>query len=137
MQTLRFIHDKSGLIIGDQIIRANTPLSRIRGLLGKRDLEEGAGVWLQPSSGVHTFGMQFAIDVMGLNQELRVVRIWAHLRPHRMTSIDFRVKSVVELAAGMVEAHRIQLGDHLRIAWNMPLPSPQCPKKASFPGCWF
>lgn len=119
MQILCLIHEKSGSIIGDQIVCANTPLLRLVGLLGKKKLPVGAGVWLQPSSGVHTFGMRFAIDVLGLDAELRVVRLWANLPPQRITSVDFRVKSVVELAQGTIEAHRIVIHDQVKLLHNL------------------
>ena len=104
MHTLRLLHESDGRLIGNRILCAHTPLLRLAGLLGTKELLEGEGVWLQPSSGVHTIGMRFAIDVLGLDEQLRVVKLWANLRPQRITSVDFRVKSVVELASGSIQA---------------------------------
>ena len=136
MQTLRLVHEQSGKTIGSQIICADTPLLRLAGLLGKKELSEGAGVWLQPSSGVHTFGMRFAIDVLGLDEQLRVVRLWANLPPQRITSVDFRVRSVVELVHGAIEAHGIQLQDRLTLLPNS-CESPQSDVKRVVPPRWF
>ena len=66
-------------VIGSQIEIANTSLSRMFGLLGRRGLSTGEGLWIKPSSGVHTFGMMFAIDVIGLDKNLRVVKLWPRL----------------------------------------------------------
>lgn len=115
MQNFRLTHDKTGRIIGNDIISANTPLLRLVGLLGKKELPAGAGVWLQPSRGVHTFGMRFAIDVLGLDAHLRVVRLWPNLAPHKMTAIDLRVTSVVELARGTIDAHQILVDDQVTL----------------------
>ena len=114
MQTFRLTIEQTGKVIGSHVVCADTSLSRLVGLLGKTELEQGAGVWLQPSSGVHTLGMRFAIDVLGLDEHLRVVRLWAGLQPWRFTCIDLRVRSVVELAQGSIEAHRIAVDDRLK-----------------------
>src|SRR5450756_2552926 len=102
-------------VIGTQIRVADTSLSRIVGLLGKRGLDAGEGLWIRPSSGVHTFGMKFPIDVLGLDKNLKVIQLWPRLVPWRMTSIRFRLRSVVELSAGQIEQCRVQLGDSLKI----------------------
>ena len=115
MQIFHLIHEKDGRIIGDRIVSANTRISRLVGLLGQRMLPIGAGIWLQPCSGVHTFCMRFAIDVLGLDAQLRVVRFWANLPPQRLTALDFRVKSVVELAQGTIDAHQILVGDQVQL----------------------
>ncbi len=69
-----------------------------------------------PSSGVHTLGMMFSIDVIGLDKELRVVKLWPRLVPFRVTSVSLKVRSVVELEAGRIEACQVQLGDLLQIS---------------------
>ena len=64
------------------------------GLLGKRGLNAGEGLWIKPSSGVHTLGMMFGIDVIGLDKELRVVKLWPRLVPFRVTSVSLKIRSV-------------------------------------------
>lgn len=136
MQILQLVHAQSNRVIGERIVCANTPRMRLIGLLGKSKLPEGEGVWLQPSSGVHTFGMRFAIDVLGLNQELRVVRLWPRLRPQRITAVDFKVRSAVELAPGTIEEHGIQLGDQLRFASHPQQPAQVDARRPNLPSYW-
>jgi len=102
-------------IIGDEIEVADGSFTRMRGLLGRTALEPGGGLWIRPSSGVHTIGMKFSIDVVGLDKTLRVVRIWPRLVPFRLTSISFRVTSVLELPAGQIDSSSIRVGDQLSI----------------------
>jgi uncharacterized membrane protein (UPF0127 family) len=102
-------------VIGSQIEVANTSLSRMFGLLGRRGLNAGEGLWIKPSSGVHTFGMMFPIDVIGLDKNLRVVKLWPRLVPFRVTSVNFKVSSVIELGAGQISECGVQLGDQLRV----------------------
>jgi len=61
-------------------------------------------------------GMLFSIDVVGLDKAMRVVKVWRRLRPFRMTSVSFRIKNVLELPAGQIDACRIECGDQLEIA---------------------
>lgn len=105
-----------GTVIGDRVEVADTSLSRMVGLLGRRGLNAGGGLWIMPSSGVHTLGMMFSIDVIGLDKELRVVKLWPRLVPFRVTSVSLKVRSVVELEAGRIEACQVQLGDLLQIS---------------------
>jgi uncharacterized membrane protein (UPF0127 family) len=104
--------------IGSKIALANTFTSRLFGLLGKRCLEPGSGILIRPSSGIHTFGMSFPIDVVALDKSLRVVEVWHSLAPFRFAGLSLKTRSVLELAAGQIEAGGIQPGDQLEIAMN-------------------
>ncbi len=110
MKFVTIVNKTTGIEVGDSIGCAETSLTRLVGLLGKRSLPSGEGVWIRPSSGVHTFGMRFAIDVVGLDKEMRVVKLWTDVRPNRVTSIRRKVQSVIELAAGEIGARSIEVG---------------------------
>ena len=98
-------------MIGDRITVADTSLLRMVGLLGRTQLDAGEGLWIRPSSGVHTIGMRFPIDVVGLDKDNRVIKLWNYLRPYRMTSVSAALRSVVELPPGRIMECQIQLGD--------------------------
>jgi uncharacterized membrane protein (UPF0127 family) len=90
------------------------------GLLGRRGLGAGGGLWIKPSSGVHTFGMSFGIDVVGLDRALKVIRLWRCLPPFRVTSVSLKLKSVIELPCGVISNSLMQVGDQLEIAQLSP-----------------
>lgn len=102
-------------VVGTGILLAETALSRAVGLLGRQSVQPGDGMLITPCSGVHTIGMRCAIDVVGLDHRLRVIRLWPHLVPYRITAISLKVKSVLELAAGEIAATRLRLGDCLEL----------------------
>ena len=104
-----------GTLLGDRIEIADTSLSRFLGLIPKRGLNAGEGLWIKPSSGVHMFWMRFAIDVIGLDKQMRVVRIWRNLKPWRMTSVNMQMQIALELPVGQIDAGQVQLGDVLEI----------------------
>jgi len=99
--------------LSDSIEVADTSRLRVWGLLGRTKLDTGAGLWIKPSSGVHTFGMRFAIDVIGLDRHHRIVRLWQSLQPWRVTPVSTAVRSVLELPAGFVSQFDLQIGDAL------------------------
>lgn len=113
MQTVAILNRLNGVVIGERIGCAQTSITRLVGLLGRSNLEGGEGIWIRPSSGIHTFGMRFAIDVVGLDRDMRVIKLWSRVKPHRVTSVSTRIRSVLELAAGEIAARSIQLGDVL------------------------
>jgi uncharacterized membrane protein (UPF0127 family) len=99
--------------VGTRITVADTSLTRLIGLVGKRRLDSGCGLLIRPSSGIHTFGMLFAIDVVALNRDLRVLRLWHRLAPFRVTSIHLKIDSMLELPAGQISNCQMKIGDQL------------------------
>src|ERR1039457_1436820 len=113
---LRVTNTTRGTTVGDSVELADTSLKRMFGLLGRRGLDAGGGLWIRPSSGVHTFGMAFKIDVVGLDRDLKVIKLWRCLAPFRVTSVSLRIKSVLELPCGTISRSQMQLGDQMHIS---------------------
>jgi uncharacterized membrane protein (UPF0127 family) len=61
-------------------------------------------------------GMAFPIDVVGLDKDLRVIKVWRRLVPFRLTSVSLKVQSVLELPGGTIDESETQVGDQLKIA---------------------
>jgi uncharacterized membrane protein (UPF0127 family) len=59
--------------------------------------------------------MAFAIDVVGLDRDLKVIKLWRRLVPYRLTSVSLQLRSVLELPSGTIAQSEIQLGDQLQI----------------------
>jgi uncharacterized protein len=96
---------------------ADTHWTRLRGLLGTApgDFRNGFGLWIVPCHGVHTLGMGFAIDVVYLDLEMRVVHIQRELRPWRFAPIRAQAASVLELPCQTVRETGTMIGDKIRI----------------------
>lgn len=116
MKHLTVTIPEKAVTIGSRIGLADTSMSRLFGLLGKRGLDPGCGILIRPSNGVHTLGMLFPIDVVGLDKNLHVCKIWRRLPPFRITGVSFRIHSVLELAPGQIDACGIEPGDQIAIA---------------------
>lgn len=98
-----------------KIARADTSVARLKGLFGRIRLNPDEGLWLVPACGVHTIGLPFAIDVIYLDADYRVIHLVEYLRPFRLTSIRLRSESVLELPPHTIYASQTKLGDRLLI----------------------
>ena len=106
-----------------QVTVANTGLSRMIGLLGRRSLEPNTGIWLVPANAIHTIGMMFRFDVILIDKNYRVVGLRERIRPFSMTWPNFHAATVLELPADTISKSRTEIGDQLRLERPMaPLP---------------
>lgn len=105
---------------------ADRPFGRMRGLLGRRSLAPGEGLLLKPASSVHTFFMRFAIDVVFLDRDLRVLSIAANVRPWRAAGRS-GARAALELPAGESERRGLRIGD------TLTLQGPQSARVARLP----
>jgi len=94
---------------------ADSPLSRLRGLLGKMRMRSDEAVWVVPSQGIHTFGLMFAIDVIFLDAQNRVLHVIENLGPLRIAGIRRQCASVLELPSRSIYGSGTQVGDQLMI----------------------
>ena len=92
---------------------ADTFVSRLLGLLGRRALDPSAGMLIAPSSGIHTFGMRFPIDVVSLDHNLEVISLHPALGSWRVAGLSRKTRSILELPAGQISQSRIAVGDRL------------------------
>ncbi len=94
---------------------ADTHLTRLVGLLGKRELRPDDGLWLIPCQGIHTIGMLFPIDVVYLDASCRVVHLVEHLNPFSISSIRRNSDSVMELPVRTIFQSQTEVGDEIII----------------------
>jgi len=88
---------------GLTLVRADTPLARLRGLAGLREIDARTGLELPRCRSVHTLGMRFALDLIWLDGDGAVVRVDRAVPPHHLRSCR-QARSVVEGAAGRADA---------------------------------
>lgn len=102
-------------LLGEKIILADTELSRLIGLLGRRNLAPSEGLLITPSNGVHTIGMRFSIDVLLLDKNGKVIASYKNLRPFRITRLFWKAYSALELPVGTISKTMTSVGDELLV----------------------
>ena len=103
-----------GRVVCEACSVADSFLSRLRGLLGRRRLPRGHGLLISPCSSVHTFCMLFSVDVVFLDESLHVIGIAAQVPPWRLTGRR-GARHVLELSAGESEARALRTGERLAV----------------------
>ncbi len=117
----RVVNGNSNLVICESAVCAVTLAERARGLLGRPGLASDEGLlivspsWL-PLMWLHTFGMRFAIDMIFMDAQLRVLKMNANVRPRRVSSIVPGARYALETASGTIAKSGTQCGDKLNLA---------------------
>jgi hypothetical protein len=115
-ETVAVLNTTRNTILGEQITVAGTSLRRLVGLLGKRRLEPGTGLLIIPSQAIHTVAMRFAIDVVFVDRNWRVIHLRHTMPPYRMTGLHWKARCVLELPSGVIAQTLTMVGDQLSIA---------------------
>ena len=106
-----------GVLLGAEIIVAGDSRTRRTGLLKHKGLGPGAGLWIVPCEAVHTFGMTFAIDVVFLSRNKKILKIRPDMMKRKI-AICLRAHSVLELPAGTLLQTGTLPGDQLEFENN-------------------
>jgi uncharacterized membrane protein (UPF0127 family) len=116
MKVVRASLQYKATVIGEKIAVADTSFTRFLGLMGRRSMDSGCGLWIKPSSGVHTFWMRMKIDVVALDRQHRVLSIGHSVAPWRISGLSLKTASVLELPEGKCLSLGIQPGDVLQFS---------------------
>jgi uncharacterized membrane protein (UPF0127 family) len=84
-------------------------VERTRGLLGRTELDRTHALVLVRCRSVHTVGMRFPIDIVGLDADWALVGVRT-LAPGRIAWPGRRIRHIAETAAGRGQAFSASLG---------------------------
>jgi uncharacterized protein len=116
MRTAR-IEVSGGRVVCERCGIADRWWLRLRGLLGRSDLDSREGLLLRPAGSIHMAFMRFPIDAVFCDRELVVVDVVRGLRPWRAAGRR-GAKVVIELADGAADG--VEAGDRLSLATIEP-----------------
>ena len=94
---------------------ANNSWTRLRGLIGVRELSEGQGIVIEPCHGVHCMFMSIQIDVIYVNKQHQVVALDKAMKPWVIGKIYRDSRYVVEVPIGTIERTNTKIGDQLKL----------------------
>lgn len=86
--------------------------SKVKGLIGKKTAES---IYFQTRFGIHTFGLQFLIDVVILDKHNRVVKLKQNLKPNRIFFWNPLYSNVIELPSGTIKLMKITVGQTITL----------------------
>jgi hypothetical protein len=94
---------------------AGSGARRTKGLLGRKGLAPGEGMWIVPCEAVHTFFMRFAIDLVYLDRKNRIKKVASGVRPWRLSAC-LSAHSVLELPSGTIQNSKSRPGDFVEFS---------------------
>jgi uncharacterized membrane protein (UPF0127 family) len=94
---------------------ADTGEKRNKGLLGRKALAPGGGLWITPCESVHTFFMKFPIDLIYLDRKQQIKKL-RHAVPAWRMSACLSAHSILELPAGTIRNTQTDYGDTLEFS---------------------
>jgi len=104
-----------GGVIATDVEYAHSTWRRFLGLMGRRELPSGHGLFIKPCSSIHMFFMRFPLDVAFVDDDGRVVRAYHGIRPWRVSRVVRGAKAAIELPAGALAAAGVAAGSVLRM----------------------
>ena len=107
------ISDKN-LMIGRNILVANTFYQRLKGLMFSKEMRDFDGLIINPCNSIHTFFMCYNIDVLFLDKEYKIIKIIRDLTPWKMTLVYFKASQVLELYGGTLSPD-VHEGERLEV----------------------
>jgi uncharacterized membrane protein (UPF0127 family) len=112
-----------GTYLATNLAIARTHWARFRGLMGASttSFPIGYGLWINPSHGIHTMAMRFAIDAIYLDNRQVVIHVEEHLEPWRLAAVRMHAASVMEFPVGMVKASCTEIGDQIDVFQQSPV----------------
>jgi uncharacterized membrane protein (UPF0127 family) len=93
---------------------AGSGVKRSKGLLGRKGLDAGGGMWIVPCEAVHTFFMQFPLDLVYLDKKHRIRKVRSNVGPWRISAC-LSAHSIIELPVGAIRDSQSQPGDIVKI----------------------
>jgi uncharacterized membrane protein (UPF0127 family) len=112
---MRLINQTKNTVLAKDVFIASTLFKRIKGLLGKKTLLPDQAIILDPCNSVHTFFMHFAIDLLFVDKDYKVVKALFKVVPNRISRIYWHASRVIELPAGKLNLTHTQAQDQLQL----------------------
>ena len=111
MKYLRAENPARRSILGTRIGLANRWWQRLRGLIGRSELDAGEGLLLRPCRAVHMAWMSFPLDVAFLNSSGEVIATYHALAAGARTGWHTNALDALELPPGTLARTGTENGD--------------------------
>lgn len=105
-----------GTTVATTVRVAKSFFARGRGLMFTSELEQGAGLLIDPCGSIHMFFMRYPLDVLYVDRDGQIVRAQRAIQPWRIGPLHTRgAKYVIELPVGTIERSGCEVGDSLLV----------------------
>ena len=112
---MRALNKTRQKVLATSLLEAKSLPERLWGLIPRRNLNPGEGLWIPLCNSIHTLFMRFELDILFVDKNLRVVDRREKLRPWKLILPVWRAYGVLELPAGTIASTETQIGDELDV----------------------
>jgi uncharacterized membrane protein (UPF0127 family) len=109
------VHERSGKVLAEELEIPRTVFGRGWGLMFRRSLPAGRGMWIKPCSSIHMMFMNFPIDAVFLDAGDRVRKVYRKLPRWYGIGFALGAHSVLELGPGSTAGIDLEPGDQIVI----------------------
>jgi uncharacterized membrane protein (UPF0127 family) len=112
-ENIRVVNTTKSTELAARCVVASSHRARMVGLLNRSSLDEGEGLLIERCPSIHMIGMRFAIDVVFLDAERKVLKAVEDVRPWTPLVSCGGADSALELPTGAIARTKTQAGDQL------------------------
>ena len=110
---MRIFNKTKNSSLAEKALLADNFFSRAKGLIGRPGIYSGEALVIARCNSIHTFFMQFAIDVLFVDKNNIVVGALNNVKPWRFSPVYWRSGVVIELPIGVIKESKTCEGDEI------------------------
>lgn len=110
----QLVNLSNGEILANHVDEAASFWRRFRGLMFTSNFPSGGALHIKPCRSIHTFFMNYAIDVMYLDTNFEIVGIDIAIPPGKVGKSYPNANSVIELPARRVLETETKIGQYIK-----------------------
>ncbi|QUH27003.1 DUF192 domain-containing protein [Serpentinicella alkaliphila] len=108
----KILNSRNGEILASKVVLADTFWLRLKGLIGRDNIEDEEALILYPCSEIHCYGMKFNIDIIFLDKDKKVISCIDNIIPGSRARVK-DAKYAIEFKAGLVKKKQVKKEDIL------------------------
>ncbi|HJV16041.1 MAG TPA: DUF192 domain-containing protein [Bacillales bacterium] len=114
-KVLKVVNLSNGTELANFVANADTFFKRLKGLMFTKSLSAGHGLHIQPCRSIHTYFMNYEIDVLYLSDQFEIVGMDEKMKPASVGKYQKKAFSVLELPAGTISRTETKIGHYILI----------------------
>lgn len=109
------ITKETNIIDGGRV--ADNRWTRLKGLIGVKELPEGDGLLIKPCKGVHCMFMSIPIDVLYVDKEDTIIGMDPDMQPNAFGKMHRNCRYVIEVPSGTIQRTGTEVGHRLQVRY--------------------
>jgi len=108
------VNKNKNYLLASKVRVARGFLARLLGLMFRKSMNLGEALIFYHTTSIHTFFMRFPLDIVFLDKDMKVIKIYNNLKPSRVIFCP-KAFMVIELASKLGARCPLEIGDNLEL----------------------